>query len=499
MLAGDSSGRGANTPSGALYSGWLRDRAEAAAPLPVSLAPAAIPSGTTGIVDNGTGAIPPSSQTATWSQAFGAAGNDAVGGASHATSRGQSIAVDVEGNTIVAGWFTDSIDLGDGPVASQGRSDIFLLKLDPSGKRLWSRVLGGEGADRALGVAVNCDLEIVVTGWFMDDVDLGSGLVINAGGKDAFVTVFSADGEGLWSRGFGDEEDQLGNGVQVDGENNVVLTGAFGGTIDLGSGLLESAGGDDVFVAELDSEGEPRWSKRLGGDGEQIGTAVAVDGGANVIVTGTFEGRLDVGGAPVVSAGGKDVFVVKLDSLGDLAWLRRFGDGADQSGLGVAVDSAGAAVVTGEFEGRMNFASGPLESNGGKDIFVVKLDATSGHSLWGRAFGDAANQSGSGVAVIGTGDIVLTGAFEGTCDFGRTALVSKGRSDVFVAGLDRAGNHLWSERFGNAEAQFGGAVAVDESGAVVVTGGFFGSLDFGTGSLQCEGEQSAFVARLSPQ
>lgn len=237
--------------------------------------------------------------------------NDDIGGAL-ALGSGRSIAVDLEGNTIVAGWFTESIDLGDGPVESKGRSDIFLLKLDASGKRLWSKTLGGDGADRALGVAVNCDLQIIVTGWFMDDVDLESGILANAGGKDAFVAAFSPSGDGLWSEGFGDEEDQLGNSVQVDGENNVVITGAFGGTIDFGTGILESAGEDDVFVAKLDSNGEPRWGKRVGGAGDHIGAAVAVDGSGNVVLSDVFAGRLDSGAEPLKSKGELNLFVARI-------------------------------------------------------------------------------------------------------------------------------------------------------------------------------------------
>jgi hypothetical protein len=320
LPTGNFGGATAEPSYGLLGPSRMGVRTDVGAVPPVSMALAATPGGATGIViPTGT---TPGSPDPRWSHGYGVSDRDDVGG-SRAIGSGRSIAVDVEGNTIVAGWFTESIDLGDGPVQSKGRSDIFLLKLDPSGKRLWSRTLGGEGADRALGVAVNCDLQIIITGWFMDDVDLDSGILVNAGGKDAFVAAFSPSGDGLWSEGFGDEEDQLGNGVQVDGENNVVITGTFGGTIDLGSGLLESAGGDDVFVAELDSEGQTRWSKRFGGDGDQM----------------------QFGGGALDRKGRSDLFIAELDGAGRHLWSDLFGDEGAQVGAAVAVDGNGDVVA----------------------------------------------------------------------------------------------------------------------------------------------------------
>ena len=398
----------------------------------------------------------------------------------------------------MAGWFTETIDLGDGPIRSHGESDGFVLKLDPYGNRLWSKVFGGQGPDRALGVAVDYDFQIVVTGWFTDDVDFGNGPVKSAGGKDVFIAAFSPSGSPLWSQGFGGEDDQFGNGVQVGGGGNIVVTGSFEGTIEFGGDLLETIDERDVFVVELDGNGAPLWSRSFGGEGSQTGFAVAVDSGEDVIVTGEFEGKLDFGSIQLVSEGGKDVFVTKLDSYGTLMWTRRFGDAADQSGLGVAVGAEGDVVVTGAFSGKIDFGSGALASKGGTDAFLCKLGAAGEGVLWSRGFGDAANQSGLGVAIDAKGNVAVTGVLEGTSDFGGGPLVSQGRSDVFVAEVDASGKHLWSERFGDVEGQVGYAVAIDENGGIVLAGGFSGNVQFGTEPLKSQGEQDIFVAKFGP-
>jgi hypothetical protein len=101
------------------------------------------------------------------------------------------------------------------------------------------------------------------------------------------------------------------------------------------------------------------------------------------------------------------------------------------------------------------------------------------------------------VAVDVKDNVILTGAFEGTSDFGGGPLVCQGLSDVFVVELDGSGNHLWSKRFGDAEAQIGYAVAVDEDGGVTLTGGFSGTIGFDAEPLKSKGDQNIFMARIS--
>jgi hypothetical protein len=128
---------------------------------------------------------------------------------------------------------------------------------------------------------------------------------------------------------------------------------------------------------------------------------------------------------------------------------------------------------------------------------VAKLDAA-GNALWSKLFGDASNQIGSSIAVDGTGNVLSTGYFGGTVDFGKGPLTSAGSYDLFVAKLDAAGNALWSKRFGDADAQHGTSIAVDGAGDVLMTGNFYGTVDFGKGPLTSAGGYDLFVAKLAP-
>ncbi|MBI4702640.1 MAG: hypothetical protein HY744_16080, partial [Deltaproteobacteria bacterium] len=133
-----------------------------------------------------------------------------------------------------------------------------------------------------------------------------------------------------------------------------------------GSGVCDGAG--------TCAAGGHLWSKRFGDESYQYGWAVAVDGAGNVFLASGFDGTVDFGGGPLVSAGNWDVFVAKLDQDGKHLWSKHFGDAESQWAYGVAVDTAGSVLVTGEFYGTVDFGGGPLASAGNDDIFVAKLE-----------------------------------------------------------------------------------------------------------------------------
>jgi hypothetical protein len=187
-------------------------------------------------------------------------------------------------------------------------------------------------------------------------------------------------------------------------------------------------------------------SQRFGGVIDQLGVGVAVDGSGNVVVTGEFEGTVDFGGGPLTSTGSYDIFLAKFDEAGNHVWSRRFGDASEQYGMSVTVDVSGNVIVTGRFDGTVDFGGAALTSAGNWDIFVAKFDEASNH-LWSDSYGDESNQSGSGVAVDGSGNVIVTGRFDGTVDFGSGPLTSAGNWDIFVAKFDEAGNHLWSDSY----------------------------------------------------
>ncbi|WP_437756174.1 serine/threonine-protein kinase [Sorangium sp. So ce1389] len=173
----------------------------------------------------------------------------------------------------------------------------------------------------------------------------------------------------------------------------------------------------------------------------------------------------------------------------------RLGDDERQAITAVAADAGGDLCVTGHFRGTVDLGAVRLQGAGYADVFVARLDPA-GEVLWARRFGDAEWQASGDIALDRAGNAFVTGTFRGAIDFGQGPLRNPAGEDIFVAKLDAAGNALWSKRFGDGSEQGGGRVAVDEAGDVVVAGQFSGSVDLGDGALRSAGRYDIFLAKL---
>lgn len=369
---------------------------------------------------------------------------------------------------------------------------------------------GSTGEDSGYVVTTDASGNVYLTGIFEGTVDFdpGPGTVnlTSAGGHDLFVAKYSASGALVWARRFGAAGTDRGHGLAVDGAGNVYLTGFFSGTVSFGAQSLTATNGRDIFVAKLDSAGAVVWARRMGAHEDDEGQGVVVDGAGNVYVTGRFQGQdspADFGPFSLVSAGGRDIFVTKLDSAGSFLWARRLGGTGHDDGFGIGLDGAGSVYVTGQFRGTADFDPGSgtfnLISAGGADIFVAKLTGA-GNFVCAQRAGGTGDDFGNALTVDGAGAVYVTGGFEGTGTIGPATLTSAGSRDVFVAKLDSACNFLWARRVGGALFDNPGGIVADGAGNVFTNGRFDGTADFdpgpGTFNLISAGGSDAFVLKL---
>ena len=361
---------------------------------------------------------------------------------------------------------------------------------------LWSQRFGSTSTDIGHSVAADASGNLFVTGYFQGSVDFGGGVLISAGAtQDIFLAKYNSTGVHQWSQRFGSSGSDQGLAIAVDGSGNVYLTGRFDGTVNFGGGPLVSAGLTDIFVAAYNSAGAHQWSLRFGGANVDLGNDIDVDLSGNVIVTGQFNDAVDFGGGLLTSAGGSDIFVAAYNSAGVHQWSRRFGDTGTDTGNGVAVGSTGNAVITGQFNNAVDFGGGLLTSAGGSDIFVAAYNSAGVHQ-WSQRFGSTSSDAGNDIAVDPAGNAIVTGSFAGTVDFGGGPLVAVA-TDIFLAKYNSTGTHEWSRRFGGTSSDTGDDLAVDTYGSVYITGRFDSNVDFGGGPLVSAGASDIYVVKFN--
>lgn len=425
---------------------------------------------------------------ALWANRYGSTGTDFI----------WATGLDSQGNTIAVGDFEGTVDFGGGPLTSAGAIDTFLLKVDAMGNHVWSKKFGTAGLQSVQAVTVTATDEIVIAGYFQATINFGGSNLTSSGGADIYVAKFNAAGTHMWSVKFGSAtDDQLALGVAVDAAGDVYFTGSFLGTMTIGTSLA-SAGGTDIFLAKLSgATGAAVWGKRFGDAAiEQAGRTVTVDGQGNVLMVGAFNGTVDFGGGPLTTAGATDAFVAKFDPTGAHMFSRAFGTTEVELGRSIAADAMGNFVVVGDTKGAVDLGGGALPQFGAFDVFVGQFDALGTH-MKSVSFGAANNDSVNGVVWTGN-DLAITGYFDGKAAFGNFNLQSVGGRDIFVAKLSAMDlSVLGARSFGDgAFYQSGQSVKIDAMGNVIIGGYAYGTVDFGLGPLMSAGTGDGFLAKI---
>jgi hypothetical protein len=405
-------------------------------------------------------------------------------------SFGEAVATDSQGNVIVTAAFAGSVDFGDGTLLSQGESEVFVIKLDPSGKLLWSKQFGSAGFEESYKVLVDADDNLVLIGLFTETIDFGGEVLENDTFWDLWAAKLDPDGNHLWSRSFPGFAHM--GGSTLDSEGNLIIAGFYNGDVDFGGGPLTSSLDDwGGFLAKLDTNGDHVWSKAFDGPADQYLKGVGIDPEGNLLIAGDFTQAIDLGGGALASAGSNDLFVAKLDAEGNHLSSNRFGGAGEELIWGMRSDASGRLVLWGSYTDSLDLGGTPVTDTN-SNRFLAALDGEGNH-VWSRSFDGYILSIAAGTS----DDVIVVGQFDLPLDFGGGILVNQA-TDLFALRLDANGDHVWSIRAGDASPQNASAVGTDSAGNVLLFGRFEGSINLGGGPLVSAGSTDVFVAKLGP-
>ena len=195
-------------------------------------------------------------------------------------------------------------------------------------------------------------------------------------------------------------------------------------------------------MARYSSSGTHSWSKRWGSTNADSATSVAIDGLGNVAVTGAFTNDVDFGGGPITNVGGNsspDFYLVKLSPAGLHLWSKGFGNAlsAGQACNRVAFDGAGNVLLTGSIVAltspyTIDFGGVPLTGDGWFNVFFAKFSSGGSHS-WSKSYrGGGSNATGRAIATDNGDNVVATGDFQVSENFGGTTLTNSGATATYL-------------------------------------------------------------------
>jgi hypothetical protein len=303
------------------------------------------------------------------------------------------------------------------------------------------------------------------------------------------------------ARAFGSARQQAITAVAVDADGFLVVAGHNDGSFSLGGEDLVNADGRDLFVAKLDRDGNHVWSVPFEATGTSYASDLALGQSEEIVVAGYFGGTLGIADPPFVSDG-RDAFVLKLRSDGEVLWAAHVDGALEETPYSVAIDSSQHVLVAGDFAGTIHHGDETSTAVGREDGFLLELDKDGGHLRLLHIGGGPEWEQVGAVATDGT-DILIGGTASVPIAFGAKEVPALGGSDVFVAKLDSgADDLLWGGPLGDAVSNCNDrcdvALAVGPDGRVALAASYVFTLTIGSETYGPAAPWGAVLAELEP-
>lgn len=317
----------------------------------------------------------------------------------------------------------------------------------------------------------------------------------------AFLFIFSLSANSQnfeWAVGITGNGQKESSSIVADDSGYVYTVGLFRNDIDLDPGVadyfLSSSGDEDIFIQKIDSAGNFVWGKSIGGTGQEQVTAMAVDINQNIYISGTYFMSMDADpglGVFTINTGSYGMFLIKINRLGDLIYVRNW---EPSYALSIAIDADENVYMTGSFDNLWDadptvgvFNLDPNGEGSTSSAFFIKLNS-SGNLAWAKNVHCVPYTiaEGSSIYLGNSGDFYVTGWFQDTVDFDpgigqsflATPLFKRG---AFIEKFDTSGNFVWVKGIISDDYVHGIDIVANNAGEVYAMGVCSGNTDIDPG------------------
>ncbi len=282
-----------------------------------------------------------------------------------------------------------------------------------------------------------------------------------------------------WARNIGNvSPNDTWDHLAIDSKGNVyVTTTCTGRTLIIGNDTIPNTGYQNIFIAKYDSSGNALWAKSIPSYGNDGPSNIATDGNGNIYLVGTYTKPTQsgiyyyiIGNDTLYYSGGKDIFIAKFDTSGNILWAKSAGGTADDYVYAVCTDAAGNACITG-YSGSDSLILSP-DTLIRPNFFTAKYDQA-GNLLWAKA-GNGVGNNPNSISADASGNIYVAGSFNSpTLGYDSIVLTNLGLDNSFIVKYDVQGRVKWAQSFGGNAEDYVNGVTTDIYGDIYVTGNFF--------------------------
>jgi uncharacterized delta-60 repeat protein len=338
--------------------------------------------------------------------------------------------------------------------------------------KVWIRLWGGAGNDRAISLTTGIDGSIYVGGftdWSFDGQT-------NSGANDAFLTKYNTDGSKAWTRLWGTPGNETAQALTTGIEGSIYVGGTTQGALD---GQTNS-GSVDAFLSKYNTDGSKAWTHLWGTSGIDVAQALTTGIDGSILVCGYTDGSLD----GQTNSGSTDAFLTKYNTDGSKAWTRLLGTSVDDYANSLTAGIDGSIYVCGDTDGSLDGQT----NSGSTDAFLTKYN-TDGSKAWTRLLGTSVGDYAKSLTTGIDGSIYVCGYTDGSLD-GQT---NSGSVDAFLTKYNTDGSKAWTRLWGMSGIDIAKTLTTGIDGSIFVGGYTDGSLDGQTNS----GSVDAFLTKYN--
>lgn len=383
------------------------------------------------------------------------------------------------GYLVVARTFSN-----DGDVPNmQGVADYYVVKLDSMGELVWQKTFGGSNHDWPYAAVETPDDGYVVVGYSRS---LDGDVIGGHGDRDAWVIKLDKQGDLLWQKALGGSGWDEAWSVDHASNGGIIIAGRSNSSD--GDAAGNSGGSLDYWVIKLNDEGEVEWQRTYGGSEEDSATFIkqATDGG--YLISGETK---STDGDVTGNNGNVDIWVIKIDHVGNLEWQNALGGAGLDSGRGI-FEISDAFIGSGHVS---SYNSGDVSGSQGQfDFWVFRLDLN-GNLVWQKTMGGSGPdwlQSGS---LTPEGNLVVAGNIRSVDG---DILLNHGQDDIWLIEFNPNGEVLWQKSLGGVSWDVCYHVEATADGGYALTGTTW-STDGDVSGSEHKGSGDLWIVKLAPE